>query len=186
MFGGTFDPPHLGHLLAASDAFERLSLDLLLFVPSARNAHKGDRVRATPAQRARMLDLMVGADARFGVDTLELTRDGPSYTVDTLAELTARHTDAYLILLIGADLAPQLPTWWQAHRIAALAEIVVLERASAGPRPIIDELPMQWLATRRIDLAATEIRARVGAGKSITGHVRAPVERFIRDTGLYQ
>lgn len=185
VFGGTFDPPHVGHLLAATDAFEALALDHVLFVPSACHPHKSGHVWATPEQRARMLELMAGDDARFGVDLTELSREGPSYTVHTLAELATRHAGASLFLLIGADLAPQIATWRQSAQIALLARIVVLAR-DTDPRPPTDALPMRWLATRRIDLSSTEIRARVRVGKSITGYVDPPVERFIRDTGLYK
>ncbi len=185
VFGGTFDPPHVGHLLAASDAFEALALDRLLFVPTARHPLKSDLVRASAEQRTRMLELMVGDDARFGVDPTELWRAGPSYTVDTLAELASRRTSASLLLLIGADLAAQIGTWRQSARIASLAEIVVLTRRT-DPQPSTDVLPMRWLATRRIDLSSTEIRARVRAGKSISGYVSAPVERFICEAGLYR
>ena len=85
ILGGTFDPPHVGHLLAASDAYEALALDRLLFVPAARQPFKGEAVGASPEQRAAMLELMVAGDPRFAVDRSEMEREGLSYTVDTLA-----------------------------------------------------------------------------------------------------
>ena len=186
VFGGTFDPPHIGHLLAASDAYEALALDRLLFVPAARHPFKVNLVRATPEQRARMLELMVGNDARFGVERTELSREGLSYTVDTLAELAVRHAGALLFLLIGEDRAAQIATWRQPARIASLAEIVVLARGTDAPVPAADAPPIRRLATRRIDVSSTEIRARVHAGKPITEFVAEAVARFIRDACLYQ
>ena len=186
VFGGSFDPPHLGHLLAASDACEALALDRLLFVPAARQPLKTGVAEATPEQRARMLELMVGVDARFAVDRLELLREGLSYTADTLAELAARHAGASLFLLIGEDLAAQIATWREPARIAALAEIVVLVRGADASFTAPAAPPMRRLVTRRIDLSSTEIRARVRAGKPIAGFVSEAVARFIRDAGLYQ
>ena len=186
VFGGTFDPPHVGHLLAASDAHEALALDRLLFVPAARQPLKGDAVGASAEQRAAMLDLMVAGDARFAVDRSEIDRGGLSYTVDTLADLAARHPGAELLLLIGEDLAAQIATWREPARIAALAEIIVLARAGdrmVAPR---SDLPMRRLDTRRVDVSSTEIRARVQGGKSVNGFVVEPVARFIRDAGLYR
>lgn len=186
IFGGTFDPPHLGHLLAASDAYEALALDRLLFIPAARQPFKGDAVGASAEQRAAMLERMIAGDARFAVDRSEIEREGLSYTVDTLAGLAARHAGAQLLLLIGEDLSAQIATWREPARIAALAEIVVLARA--GDRMVAPhgDLPMRRIDTRRIDVSSTEIRTRVQAGRSITGFVVEPVARFIRDAGLYR
>jgi nicotinate-nucleotide adenylyltransferase len=186
IFGGTFDPPHVGHLLAASDAFEALALDRLAFVPAAQQPFKAGAVAATPEQRARMLELMAGVDARFSVDHSEILRGGLSYTADTLAALAAANAGAALFLLIGEDLAAQIATWREPQRIASLAEIVVLARGAADAPAAREALPMRRLQTRRVDVSSTEIRARVKAGKPITGFVSEPVARFIRDAGLYR
>jgi nicotinate-nucleotide adenylyltransferase len=186
VLGGTFDPPHLGHLLAASDALEALSLDRVLFVPAAQQPLKGDRVGATPEQRAKMCELMLGVDARFAVDRSEILRGGLSYTVDTLAGLSAANPGAALVLLIGEDLAAQVATWREPARIAALAEIAVMAREGAAASPASGGPPMRRIATRHIELSSTEVRARVRAGRPINGFVAEPVARFIRDTGLYR
>lgn len=191
IFGGTFDPPHIGHLLAASDAFEALQLDRLLFVPAAAQPFKVGRVWATPEQRRRMLELMVADDSRFVVDPIEMNRGGLSYTVDTLTELSEREAGAVLLLLIGEDLAGQIASWRAAERIAALAEIVVLTRAAEPERPsetaggtVPDGL--RRIRTRRVDVSATEIRARVHDGHSIHGFVAEAVAGFIATAGLYR
>jgi nicotinate-nucleotide adenylyltransferase len=183
VLGGTFDPPHVGHLLAASDAFEALTLDRLLFIPSASHPFKGERVGATPPQRLHMLALLIGDDARFGIDAIEIERPGLSYTVDTLADLARRYPDAERYFLIGEDLVDQLRTWRSPERITQLAEIVVLSR---GSEPDATRGSFRHLGTRRIDVSSTEVRARARAGLSLHGFVPDAVAAYIRDAGLYR
>ena len=179
VFGGTFDPPHHGHLLAASDAYEALKLSEVRFVPAARPPFKRATVVASGEQRAHMLELLIAGDPRFVVDRSELFRDGVSYTVDTLASLADGNPGATLTMLIGQDLAKQVATWRDAARIRRLAKIVVLSRAGGAAS-------RRRVATRRIDISSTEIRARVRAGKPIAGFVPETVARYIRDQGLYR
>jgi nicotinate-nucleotide adenylyltransferase len=187
VLGGTFDPPHLGHLLAASDAFEALSLDKLLFVPAKLPPYKSSTVQATPEQRLRMLELSIGDDPRFEASRLELERDGLSFTVDTLDVLAKSTPGASLFMLIGEDLATQIASWRDARRIADLATIVVLVRASAVAHSSLEStLPMLRLPTRRIELSSTEIRDRLSAGRSIHGFVTDAVAAFIDAAGLYR
>jgi nicotinate-nucleotide adenylyltransferase len=187
IFGGTFDPPHTGHLLAASDAHEALGLDRVLFVPAAGQPLKSAIV-ASPADRLAMVERLVGDDPRFAVDSIEIERGGLSFTVDTLRGLRDRwKSDAALalVLLLGADAAATLPQWREPAEVASLAEIVVLRRSltggSAGP-------PAAWrtIDTRRVDVSSTEIRARVRAGKSIRGFVPEPVAAYIEGRRLYR
>lgn len=185
VLGGTFDPPHIGHLLAASDAFEALSLDRLSFVPAAVPPFKSRTVQATAEQRLHMLELTIGEDRRFEPSRLELDRDGLSFTVDTLAALAA--PGASLFLLIGEDLATQIASWRDATRIAELARIVVLVRgAAAAPSALESVLPMMRVATRRVDVSSTEIRDRVRTGRPIHGFVTDAVAAFIDAAGLYR
>lgn len=187
VLGGTFDPPHIGHLLAAGDAFEELSLDKLLFVPSSLPPYKSHSVQGTPEQRLRMLQLTIGVDPRFEASRLELDRVGLSFTVDTLAALAAEMPGVSLFMLIGEDLATQIASWRDAARIADLATIVVLVRATAVPASALESsLQMTRLATRRIELSSTEIRDRVRAGRSIHGFVTDAVAAFIDAAGLYR
>lgn len=188
IFGGTFDPPHIGHLLAASDAFELLELDRLLFIPAAVQPFKGSEVKASPAERLRMLELMVAGDERFAADPVEIDRKGLSFTVETLDVLAARYPEAQRFLLIGEDLAQEIATWRDSRRIAELAEIVVLARTATDRSEggIQQGLPLTRITTRRIDVSSTEIRARVRAGKSIHGFVTEAVAGFIQAAGLYR
>ncbi|HEY9425570.1 MAG TPA: nicotinate-nucleotide adenylyltransferase [Gemmatimonadaceae bacterium] len=188
IFGGTFDPPHVGHLLAASDAFELLELDRLLFVPAAVQPFKQNEVQASAAQRLTMVELMIAGDSRFATDPVEIDRKGLSFTVETLGVLASRDPGARRFLLIGEDLAGEIATWRDAGRIAELAEVVVLARTSGesdgGGDP--GRVPLTRIATRRIEISSTEIRARVLAGKSIHGFVTEAVAGFIESAGLYR
>lgn len=170
-------------MLAASDAFEALALDRLLFIPAASHPFKGESVGATPKQRLDMLALLIADDARFGIDAIEIERPGLSYTVDTLSDLGRRYPGSERFFLIGEDLVDQLPTWRSPERITQLAEIVVLSR---GDEPDTTAGSFRRLGTRRIDVSSTEIRARARAGQSLHGFVPDAVAAYIRDAGLYR
>jgi nicotinate-nucleotide adenylyltransferase len=187
VLGGTFDPPHVGHLLAASDAFEALALDRILFVPAKIPPFKSRTVQASANQRQHMLELTIDGDPRFEASRIELDRDGLSFTVDTLEALTRETPGGSLFMLIGEDLATQIASWRDAARIADLAAIVVLVRTALHePSALESTLPMIRLATRRIELSSTEIRERVKAGRSIHGFVTDAVAAFIDAAGLYR
>jgi nicotinate-nucleotide adenylyltransferase len=144
-------------------------------------------VQASPEQRLEMLALTVGDDPRFEASRLELDRDGLSFTVDTLQTLSEREPGVSLFMLIGEDLATQIASWRDAARIADLATIVVLVRATLPTQSTLEStLPMIRLATRRIELSSTEIRERVKAGRSIHGFVTDAVAAFIDAAGLYR
>jgi nicotinate-nucleotide adenylyltransferase len=186
LLGGSFDPPHVGHLLAASDAFEALALDRLIFVPAATQPLKAGRANATPAHRLAMTQLLAGSDARFGVSSIEIDRGGLSYTVDTLTSLGAQWPAAELFLLVGADVPRSFPSWREPERIAGLATIVVMQRGNGSADVAAMPAPPRLLATRRIDLSSTEIRQRVREGKSIRGFVPDAVAEFIAAERLYR
>lgn len=183
IFGGTFDPPHLGHWLAAVDAAESLALDHIVWVPAARQPLKTGAISAPPEHRLAMTRLAVAAEPRFSVDSLELERGGLSFMVETLGALRERHHGVALFLLLGLDAAISLPKWRDPQAIRDLAEVVVLMRAAEGAA-----LPagLQAVTTRRVDISATELRARVAAGRSIRGFVADAVADYIAAHGLYQ
>lgn len=183
VLGGTFDPPHVGHLLAASDACEALALDRLLFIPAASHPFKGESVGASASQRLEMLALLIADDSRFGIDAIEIERPGLSYTVDTLVEMARRYPDADRFFLIGEDLVEELPTWRSPERIAQLAEVVVLSRGETADAPAGS---LRRLGTRRIDISSTEIRARTRAGLPLHGFVPDAIASYIRGAGLYR
>jgi nicotinate-nucleotide adenylyltransferase len=183
VFGGSFDPVHLGHLIAAQEAATRLGLDQVRLVPAGVQPLKRDAHAAPAADRLAMLRLAVEGDARLVVDDRELRRPGPSYTVDTLRELRAAHPDAELCMLVGADAAADLPTWHEATAIPSLARVVVLTRP--GVRPPAHPLIAQTLDVPAIDIAATDVRARCRRGESVRYLVPDAVARYIAERRLY-
>lgn len=184
VYGGSFDPPHLGHLVAASDACEALGLNRLLWIPSAVHPLKGDRVRTAPQVRLDMVRAAIAGDERFQADDLELRRAGPSYTVDTLRELRARHPDAELFLLAGADLLHELPRWREPDEVMRLATLAVVSREGDALAP---ESPLPAVAVRvaRVDVSSTEVRRRAAAGQTLRYLVPEPVRALIERHGLY-
>jgi nicotinate-nucleotide adenylyltransferase len=185
IFGGTFDPPHLGHLIVAQDAALALGLDRILFVPAARPPHKARGAVSAPDLRARMLELATAGDARFGVDRLELARSGASYTVDTLRELRGRQPDAEWTLLMGVDQYAELSTWREPDEIRRLARLGIMARAGSGAGIGVAEDGATFVEVTRIDISSTAVRARVAAGRPIRYLVPDAVERFIFEQRLY-
>ena len=196
VFGGTFDPPHVGHLLVAADAYEQLALDRLILVPAATQPLKAGAISADAAHRLTMTRLLVGNDSRFQVDPIEIERGGLSFMVDTLGALADRWTGAELFLLVGADVLATFSKWRQPERVRELATLVVLARTDgdltaevtheAGTHPALPGGAPRRLPTRRVDVSSTEIRSRVQAGLSIRGFVPQSVADFIESAGLYR
>ena len=187
LLGGSFDPPHTGHLLVAGDAFEALALDRLLFIPAAVQPLKVGQIGATPAQRLEMVRRLIDGDPRFEADSVEIDRGGLSYTVDTLSTLVARWPGAELFWLVGADVSRTFGKWREPGRIAELATLVVMQRPGTDLDDLGSAMPetTRVLQTRRIDISSTEVRQRVAEGKSIRGFVPEAVAEFIADQALY-
>lgn len=186
VYGGSFDPPHAGHLILAADAVRTLELDLLLFVPASVQPFKQDRAGVTaPEARADMLRLAVGESTTFRVDTVELERGGLSYTVDTLEELSRRYAGAELFLIVGEDALAGFGKWKNAGRIRELATLAALRRhEGASDRPL--PAGVKEASRRVVDISSTEIRERVKAGNSIRGFVSEAVENYIEANALYK
>lgn len=189
MLGGSFDPPHAGHLLVAVDAFEALALDKLYFIPAAIQPLKAGGAGASARDRVEMVRRLVGDDARFGVDTIEVDRAGVSFSVDTVAAYAERYPDAERFFLVGADVLKTFKAWRQPDRIMELAEVVVLRRGEEGPAGVSGPQgrgKLRELTTRRIDVSSTEIRERIRRGQSIVGFVPSRVAAYIAEAGLYR
>jgi nicotinate-nucleotide adenylyltransferase len=188
VFGGTFDPPHVGHLLMAADARDALQLDRLIFVPTGTQPFKVDTPPVASAQdRLEMVRLAVADDANYVVDDTEIHRKGLSFTVDTLEQLSERNKGAQLFLLLGEDALTGFEKWRNPARIRELATLAAMRRVDAsGSRVEATEPGVLTVSTRRIDVSATEIRERRRARKSIKGFVPESVERFIDARGLYR
>ena len=186
ILGGSFDPPHVGHLLSAGDAHDALELDRLIFIPAATQPLKQDAAAAAAAHRLAMVRLLVGDDPRFAVDPIEIERDGLSYSVDTLETYAARYPAAERFFLVGTDVLGSFGRWREPERITRLARLTVLRRAGdLGAVPPLPGEPLV-LQTRRIDISSTEIRDRVRAGKPIHGFVPESVAAYIAAERLYR
>jgi nicotinate-nucleotide adenylyltransferase len=188
VFGGTFDPPHIGHLLVANDAREALELDRLIFVPTGAQPFKIDTPPVASGQdRLEMVRLAVADDANYAVDDAEINRKGLSFTVDTLEHLSERNPAARLFLLMGEDVLAGFEKWRSPARIRELATLVSVSRGEVAGS-VVDPATSAVLrvSTRRVDVSSTEIRERRRAGKSIKGFVPESVERFIDVRGLYR
>jgi nicotinate-nucleotide adenylyltransferase len=185
ILGGTFDPPHDGHLLLALDALDALGLDRLLLIPAARQPLKSNAAMTDAPHRLAMTQLLAAADPRLAVDGSEVERGGLSFTVDTVRALRGAHPAATFFLLMGEDTAATLPQWREPSALAELVQVVVAERG-VSERPLPAGFRAQRLTVRRVDVSATEIRARVREGRSIRGFVPDAVADYIAAHQLYR
>jgi nicotinate-nucleotide adenylyltransferase len=193
IYGGTFNPPHVGHLICAQEALIQLELDQVLFVPAAVPPHKSVPDDPGASHRLGMCHAAVSDDDRFAVSDLEVVRAGTSYTLDTLEELNTSVPDSDLFLILGADVAAGLPEWHRPERILALATPAIADRAGTPDTAVTDALSNVAGGERAvhfdmptIDLSSTVIRTRAAAGHSIRYLVPDPVADYIRSHSLYQ
>jgi nicotinate-nucleotide adenylyltransferase len=186
IFGGSFDPPHLGHLLPVIDASESLGLDEVHFVPAAIQPFKVGRATASPAHRLAMTERLVAGVPGFSADPTETSRSGLSFTVDTVAAIAAARPDAELVLLLGADAFALFDHWREPEQIRRLASLAVLVRGGEAMPDIDARTGVQLLQTRRVDISSTELRARVADGRTIRGFVPDAVADYIAAHRLYR
>ncbi|MDQ6807818.1 MAG: nicotinate-nucleotide adenylyltransferase [Verrucomicrobiota bacterium] len=180
IYGGTFDPIHHGHLILAREAAESLDLEQVIFVPAARSPHKLQCPAAPASDRLAMVRAAVHGEPRFAVDEIELNRPPPSFTIDTIEILAARHPQRRFSLLVGEDNVDTLETWHRFAELRAMVDLVVLERSG-----LQREHPYRAVR-RHIDISATDIRNRVARGASIRYLVPTAVEEIIRERQLYR
>jgi nicotinate-nucleotide adenylyltransferase len=183
LFGGSFDPVHVAHLMVAEAAADQLGATIR-FLPALEQPFKGAQHQATGAQRAAMLELAVAGNPRFRVEPIELDLPAPSYTVRTLRELATREPGNRFTLLLGADAARDLASWFEVEALPGLADVVTFARA--GTPPAAHRLVRGSVKVPTFDLSATDIRRRVRAGQSIRYLVPEPVRAYIAEHGLYR
>jgi nicotinate-nucleotide adenylyltransferase len=197
IFGGTFDPIHLGHLILAEQCREQGELDEVWFVPAARPPHKLDRTLTRFEQRAEMIALAIAGQRAFRLEELEKDRAGPSYTADTLDELQRRYTEHEFWLLTGSDTVADLPTWHAPRRVVALAGLLVAGRPghevpdAKQARAMLrlpEEAAMRYRAVESpfIDISSRDLRRRARKGSSLRYMVPRAVECYIAEKRLYQ
>ncbi|MBX3423594.1 MAG: nicotinate (nicotinamide) nucleotide adenylyltransferase [Pirellulaceae bacterium] len=199
IWGGTFDPVHVGHLLIAELACERLELDQLRWIPAATAPHAELKNATSANHRLEMLRLATSGNPQFIVDDCELRRGGQSYTVETLTHLGQQFPDTHLILLIGADSLANFSQWRQPERICRLARVVVVARGGQPPpdlrllSPYLpdhvreEDMPARHLLRLpQFEISSTDIRQRITQGRSIRYMVPASVWAYIDANNLYQ
>jgi nicotinate-nucleotide adenylyltransferase len=201
IYGGSFDPVHIGHMILAESAREQAGLDRVVFMPAAAPPHKPDRILADGGHRLEMLRLATSGHDAFAVSSLELDRGGTSYTLDTLTALAADHPDDSLALLLGPDAIAGFATWKEPAAIAAVAELIAVERESLDDLPaavrsggleaVLGEAAVAGLLSRRVSMPAigiraTDLRAAIATGTSIRYRTPRAVERYIATHGLYR
>ncbi len=197
IFGGAFDPIHVGHLILAEQSREQGRLDEVWFVPTAHPPHKEEPALTRFEQRVEMLALAVAGNPAFRIDELEKERPGPSYTADTLAELRRRHPAHEFLLLIGSDTLLDLPHWYQPHRVLEIAGLLVMTRpGSAVPSveqlrerlhlPERTPLRLDVIETPLIDISSRGLRRRAAAGRSLRYFMPRAVECYIHEKRLYR
>jgi len=185
LFGGSFDPIHLGHLLMAEAAREELELDRLFFIPAAQSPFKPESKPSPPAERIRLLRLALAGKDWCEVDPQEVDRGGVSFTIATLKDYKRRFPEAQLFYLIGADHVPQLPKWRDANELAKLAEFVAVPRPGEAQPAFPNPFRGRALAGFPFGVSSSQIRSRVKAGLPIVHLVPAAVAEAIRNNRLY-
>ncbi len=183
ILGGTFDPVHVGHLVVASDARAALGLDRVLLVVAGDPWQKRGEVVAGPRDRLALVAAAVADIDGLAASAVEVNRDGPSVTADTLEALASPGRE--LFLLLGADAVANMATWRRLDDTKGLATIVVVEREGEHAEPPGDGWKVRHLAVPRLDVSSTDIRARLAVGRPIHGLVPPPVVREITERGLY-
>ncbi len=194
VLGGTFDPVHNGHLIVAEEAKTRLNLAEILFVPAGQPWLKADRPISPAEHRLQMLRLAIADKSYFKLSTIEIERTGPSYTVDTIAELRDKlGSEDELFFILGWDSLAELPQWREPSRLIKMCYLVAVPRPGC-PRPKLKtlEVIIRGLSQRvmlmkkpEIDISASAIRERVARGLSVRHLVPEPVNRYIKEHELY-
>ena len=193
LMGGTFDPIHYGHLILAEQALEQFGLEKVLFVVAGSPPHKTDQEVTDASHRYKMTCLAVEYNEGFEVSSIEMDRQGPSYTIDTVKQILDMYGASTRVhLLLGADEARDLMTWRDPYGIAELVTIVVANRPGLSVMESLEALPADFakavvpMTMPGVDISSTDLRERVSAGRSVRYLVPDAVEEYISGNGLYR
>jgi nicotinate-nucleotide adenylyltransferase len=192
LLGGTFNPPHIGHMVCATQALPALELDRVLFVPVNEPPHKAIDADPGLEHRVELCRLAVAADERLDVSLVDAEVPGPSYTVDTLSRLHDRCPGDQLTFIVGGDMALSLPAWREPAAILELAELGVAEREGVRRADITERLSgldtenVRFFDMPRLDVSSSQIRRLVAAGRPIRYLVPDPVADYVQRVGLYR
>jgi len=182
ILGGTFNPPHLGHLIIADQVADQLDLDEVLFMPDATPPHVDKKLAIDAKDRAKMVAASIHNNPRFHLELSEIMRGGVSYTYDTMLELRRRHPENDYFFIIGGDMVAYLPKW---HRIAELQKIVKFVGVRREGYEIKSDFPVIWVDVPLIDVSSTLIRKKIRNHHSIHYLVTPGVEQYIKEHQLY-
>jgi nicotinate-nucleotide adenylyltransferase len=192
ILGGVFNPPHIGHLVCAQEALVQLELEAVLFMPVGRAPHREIEDDPGAEIRVEMCERAVAGDERIEVSRLEVERDGPSYTVDTLRELRERSPDDEVFWLMGGDQAASLPSWREPEEVLSLATVAVVPRTGWHREEVVIRLvklkgaaQVVFFDMPRIDVSSSMVRRRVAQGKPIRYLVPDTVAELVTERGLY-
>jgi len=193
ILGGTFNPPHIGHLVCAQEAHAQLGLDVVVLMPVHAPPHKPAREDPGPEHRVELCRLATATDERLSVSRLEVDRPGPSFTVDTLRALHDTAPGDELVLIVGGDMAASLPTWREPEEVLARASVAATAREGLEREQIVAALAgleggdrLTFFDMPRIDVSSTMIRARVASGKPVRYLVPDAVAQYVERHGLYR
>jgi nicotinate-nucleotide adenylyltransferase len=192
VLGGTFNPPHLGHLAIARDARRELGLERVVLIPARIPPHKPAVADAGAEHRLQMCRLLIDGEDGLAVCAVEIERDGPSYTVETLNAIHASHPDLELTFIVGADTARTLPAWREPEQVLALAEFAVAARAGTEREAVLESLAelgraadLRFLTTPLLEVSSSMARERVAAGEPVEDLVGSAVAGYIAANELY-
>ncbi|OYD07615.1 nicotinate-nucleotide adenylyltransferase [Paludifilum halophilum] len=191
IFGGSFDPVHIGHLVMADQAREALGLDEVWFVPASSPPHKSGGTKASPEHRVAMVERAIDGFSPFRLSRAEIERPGLSYTADTVQTFTERYPDDRFYLIVGADMVLDLPRWHRIEQIVKSVRVVGLMRPGVS---LEDEGLPDWLRDRlilvtegaKVELSSTYIRNKAAAGESIRFLVPEPVRLYMKEHRIYE
>ncbi len=181
ILGGTFNPPHFGHLIMANEAYHSLGLSEVRFMPNAIAPHK-QTSGISALQRLHMTRLAIKGHPQFSLEEIEIRNGGVSFTYETMLELTRREPDAEFYFIIGGDMIESLHTWHCIDRLLELVQLVGIGRPGYG---VETPYPVVVIDSPEMDVSSTMLRQRIGLGKPVTFLVPAPVESFIQKERLY-
>ncbi|SEO32916.1 nicotinate-nucleotide adenylyltransferase [Amphibacillus marinus] len=182
LLGGTFDPPHIGHLAIADEVYKQLALDEVWFIPSASPPHKPAAHVATK-DRIAMLEAAIDCDDRFKLELIEIERQGKSYTIDTLTALIERYPNLSFYFIIGADMVEYLPKWNQVDNLVQLAQFVGVKRPDYQ---LLTPYPVTLINGPSLDVSSTEIRERLASNQPVHYLVPPKVMEIIKERRLYE
>ena len=187
LLGGMFDPIHLGHLRAAEIVRESLGLDEVVFVPAGVPPHRG-KPAAAGIDRYAMVALATSTQRAFLPSDVELAREGPSYTVETVAQLRARHPQAEVFLIVGSDNLPMIAEWREPERLLEMCTVAVVERPGSAPAPAgkVPPARLRRVEGTTLPIASRDLRERIRAGRSVRHLVPDGVADYIEKRGLYR